>query len=193
MTWGAGGVRKRVAVGMRRLGKRQRMRQFLATICTTLSAIGTAQAACDPNIYGADAGHPLLRPVAVAQEIRVTERFGKTKHLLLGYTRLHGGIDFDGPVGTPVVASRGGEVIEARFKGEFGNTVMISHLSGMQTEYSHMIRIVAGLAMGGCVRRGDIIGYLGSTGLSNRPHLHFEVQLENTAIDPIPFLEKLED
>ncbi len=169
------------------------MRYIVAITCAAFGAFDIAQAACDPRVYGLVPGDALLRPVAASSEVRVTDRFGKMKHPLLGYMRLHGGVDFDGPIGTPVVAARGGQVLEARFKGEFGNTISIAHEGGVQTQYSNMSGFADRLSLGACVRRGDRIGYIGQTGLSDRPRLHFEVQIENTAIDPAPFLEKLED
>jgi murein DD-endopeptidase MepM/ murein hydrolase activator NlpD len=170
------------------------MRYVFAIICAVFGFSDTAQAACDPSVYGSEPGEPLKRPVAAAPDVRIADGFGIVrKHALLGYMRMHPGLDFAGPMGTPVIAARGGEIVEARFKGEFGNNILIAHAGGLNTQYSHLARYAVGIALSTCVRRGDIIGYVGATGLSTGPHLHFEVQLENTAIDPLPHLEKLED
>lgn len=114
--------------------------------------------------------------------------FGMRVHPLLNVRKLHSGIDFHGAVGDPVRASGAGEVIEAGYKGEYGNYVRIRHRDGLETAYAHLARIW--VKAGDCVEELVRIGDLGNTGLSVGPHLHFEVIRGNEAIDPLPVLGK---
>ncbi len=106
---------------------------------------------------------------------RLSSSFGNRKHPILGYTRLHAGTDFAAPTGTPIMASGAGKVIRARWCGGGGNCVKIKHNSTYQTVYAHMKNFAKGIKEGARVRQGQIIGYVGSTGLSTGPHLHYEV------------------
>jgi len=109
---------------------------------------------------------------------RLSSSFGKRKHPILGYTRLHAGTDFAAPKGTPIMASGDGLVVKARWCGGGGNCVKIKHNSKYQTVYAHMSKFGRGIKKGVRVKQGQIIGYVGSTGLSTGPHLHYEV-IEN--------------
>ena len=115
----------------------------------------------------------------------ISSSFGLRKHPILGYTRLHRGVDFAAAKGTPIYASGDGEIETiGRTSGGLGNHVRIRHSGGYTTVYGHMSKVTAGLRKGKKVKQGDIIGLVGSTGLSTGPHLHYEVWRDGTAIDP---------
>ena len=109
---------------------------------------------------------------------RLSSSFGKRKHPILGYTKMHTGTDFAAPMGTPIMASGDGKVTKAGWCGGGGNCVKIKHNSTYQTVYAHMSKFGRGIKRGARVKQGQIIGYVGSTGLSTGPHLHYEV-IEN--------------
>ena len=109
---------------------------------------------------------------------RLSSSYGKRKHPILGYTKMHLGTDFAAPKGTPIMASGDGKVIKAGWCGGGGNCVKIKHNRKYQTVYAHMSKFGRGIKKGVRVKQGQIIGYVGSTGLSTGPHLHYEV-IEN--------------
>ncbi len=109
---------------------------------------------------------------------RLSSSYGKRKHPILGYTKMHLGTDFAAPKGTPIMASGDGKVTKAGWCGGGGNCVKIKHNSTYQTVYAHMSKFGKGIKRGARVKQGQIIGYVGSTGLSTGPHLHYEV-IEN--------------
>ena len=104
-------------------------------------------------------------------------------HPLLGYTRLHRGVDYAAPYGAPIRAVSDGYVALAGWAGGYGNQVRISHGGALGTSYSHMSRIV--VRPGTRVVQGQVIGYVGSTGLSTGPHLHFEVYRSGQVVNPM--------
>tara|TARA_B100001059_G_scaffold234008_1_gene275405 strand:+ start:23 stop:1369 length:1347 start_codon:yes stop_codon:yes gene_type:complete len=106
---------------------------------------------------------------------RLSSSFGMRKHPILGYNKMHRGTDFAAPSGTPIMASGSGTITRARWCGGGGNCVKIKHNSTYQTIYAHMKAFAKGIKEGRKVRQGQIIGYVGSTGLSTGPHLHYEV------------------
>ena len=106
---------------------------------------------------------------------RLSSSFGMRKHPILGYNKMHRGTDFAAPSGTPIMASGSGTVTRARWCGGGGNCVKIKHNSTYETIYAHMKAFAKGIKEGKKVRQGQIIGYVGSTGLSTGPHLHYEV------------------
>ena len=118
-------------------------------------------------------------PVAGA---RLTSSFGMRFHPILGFSRMHQGIDLAAPYGTPIVAASDGVVRFAGWHGGHGNFVQITHAGGLGTGYAHMSRFV--VAPGMSVRQGQLIGYVGTTGLSTGPHLHFEVYRNGQPINP---------
>ncbi|MFN6935806.1 MAG: peptidoglycan DD-metalloendopeptidase family protein [Tsuneonella sp.] len=120
----------------------------------------------------------LLAPVPGA----VTSRFGMRRHPILGYFRRHAGMDFKAGYGTPIVAVTDGVVASAGRAGGCGNAVRVNHAGGIQTRYCHMSRMAVSAGQG--VRRGQVIGYVGSTGLSTGPHLHYEMYRGGRAVDP---------
>ena len=109
---------------------------------------------------------------------RLSSSFGKRKHPILGFTKMHTGTDFAAPLGTPIMASGDGLVLRAQWCGGGGNCVKIKHNRVYQTVYAHMSKFGRGIKKGVRVKQGQIIGYVGSTGLSTGPHLHYEV-IEN--------------
>jgi len=116
----------------------------------------------------------------------ITSGFGYRFHPVLKYSRLHAGVDFRAPTGTPVRAAQSGTVLIAGWKGGYGNTVVISHGNGLTTLYGHNSRLA--VKAGQYVSRGQIIAYAGSTGLSTGPHLHFEVRVNGEPKNPTNWL-----
>ena len=106
---------------------------------------------------------------------RLSSSFGMRKHPILGYNKMHRGTDFAAPSGTPIMASGSGTVTRARWCGGGGNCVKIKHNSTYETIYAHMKGFAKGIKEGRKVKQGQIIGYVGSTGMSTGPHLHYEV------------------
>ncbi|HYW14594.1 MAG TPA: peptidoglycan DD-metalloendopeptidase family protein [Allosphingosinicella sp.] len=113
---------------------------------------------------------------------QVSSNFGMRRHPILGYSRMHKGIDFRAGYGTPILAATDGRVAAAGWAGGYGNQVRIAHPGGLVTSYSHMSRIVA--RAGSPIRQGQVIGYVGSTGLSTGPHLHYELLKNGVPVDP---------
>jgi murein DD-endopeptidase MepM/ murein hydrolase activator NlpD len=120
----------------------------------------------------------LQRPVAGS----VSSSFGLRLHPILGYFRMHKGQDFRAAAGTPILAATDGKVVLAGRAGGYGNQVRIAHAGGLMTSYSHMSRIAA--RVGETVRQGEVIGYVGSTGLSTGPHLHYELYRNGAQVNP---------
>ncbi len=111
--------------------------------------------------------------------------FGNRRHPILGYSRMHTGVDWSARTGTPIMASGGGTVIDAQWKSGYGNHVRIRHSNGYESTYSHMSGFGDGVQPGTRVRQGQVIGYVGSTGLSTGPHLHYEVLVNGRHVDPM--------
>lgn len=114
---------------------------------------------------------------------RLSSRFGKRRHPISGYTRLHKGTDFAAPTGTPILAAGHGTVERASRYGGYGHYIRIRHANGYKTAYAHLSRYASGLRKGKQVRQGDVIGYVGSTGASTGPHLHYEVYQNARPVD----------
>ena len=106
---------------------------------------------------------------------RLSSKFGMRKHPILGFNKMHRGTDFAAPMGTPIMASGDGKIIRARWCGGGGNCIKIKHNSVYSTVYAHLSKFARGIKEGVRVKQGRIIGYVGSTGLSTGPHLHYEV------------------
>ncbi len=111
--------------------------------------------------------------------------FGYRKHPILGYQRLHPGVDWAAPRGTPILAAGNGTVEKAGWSSGYGNFTLIRHTNGYESAYAHQSAIVKGIRPGAKVRQGQLIGYVGSTGLSTGPHLHYEVRINNKPVDPL--------
>ncbi|PDQ17969.1 peptidase M23 [Mesorhizobium sanjuanii] len=115
----------------------------------------------------------------------MTSTFGPRKHPILGTVRIHKGVDWAAPLGTPIAAAFDGEIAFQGDGGGYGNLVKISHGNGSETRYAHMQRFAIKNAVGTKVKAGDIIGYIGTTGLSTGPHLHFELYRSGEAVNPL--------
>ncbi len=116
----------------------------------------------------------------------VTSPFGYRIHPILAYRRMHTGVDFGVGYGAPIRAADSGTVIYATWMGGYGNVIIINHGGGLSTLYAHQSSLAAGA--GASVGRGQVIGYVGSTGLSTGPHLHFEVRRNGTPVDPMRYI-----
>ena len=114
---------------------------------------------------------------------RLSSSYGMRKHPILGYNKMHRGTDFAAPSGTPIMASGSGTVTRARWCGGGGNCVKIKHNSTYETIYAHMKAFAKGIKEGRKVRQGQIIGYVGSTGMSTGPHLHYEVVVNGKKVN----------
>ena len=126
----------------------------------------------------------MRRPVRSAN-VRLTSGFGQRFHPLLNRRRMHTGVDWAAPTGTPILAAGNGTIEQAGRKGHYGNYVRIRHANGYQTAYGHMSRIGKGIREGIKIRQGQVIGYIGTTGLSSGPHLHFEVLVNSQFVNPM--------
>lgn len=117
---------------------------------------------------------------------KLTSDYGMRTHPVLGGRRAHNGIDLASPTGTPIYATADGIVSKAEWFGGYGNYIQIEHGSDLQTRYGHLSRYA--VESGQRVRKGDLIGYVGSTGRSTGPHLHYEVRIAGQAVNPIPYM-----
>jgi murein DD-endopeptidase MepM/ murein hydrolase activator NlpD len=125
----------------------------------------------------------LMRKPVAAGLIR--SGFGWRVHPILGYRRLHAGVDYAAPRGTPIFAAGNGIVEKAGRSSGYGNLIVLKHTNGYETAYGHQSGFAKGIAPGSKVRQGQIIGYVGSTGLSTGPHLHFEIRVNSKPVDPL--------
>ncbi|MEB3356982.1 MAG: M23 family metallopeptidase [Synechococcales bacterium] len=132
------------------------------------------------------AAKPKGRPVKAA--LPISSRFGLRPNPFGRGYELHQGIDFPGPVGTPIFATASGTVKTAEYSGGYGYHVVIDHGYGYSTLYAHLSRLA--VAAGASVNQGELIGYLGSTGRSTGPHLHYSVVLSGNAVDPMDYLDQ---
>ncbi len=132
---------------------------------------------------GAGARKPLMRtPIDGA---RLSSKFGRRRHPILGYTKMHRGVDFAARPGTPIFAAGDGRVVYAGRKGSYGIYARIRHNSRYQTAYAHMRALRRGIRRGAQVRQGQVIGYVGSTGRSTGPHLHYEILENGRQVNPM--------
>jgi murein DD-endopeptidase MepM/ murein hydrolase activator NlpD len=116
---------------------------------------------------------------------RLSSGYGMRRHPILGYSRMHRGTDFAAPTGTPILAAGDGTIERAGPFSSFGNYVRIRHANGYETAYAHMSRFARGMRAGARVRQGQIIGYVGTTGRSTGPHLHYEVLRRGQQVNPM--------
>jgi len=135
------------------------------------------------NYQGSYTGGRLGLPVA---NVRITSPFGYRIHPILNTKMFHSGVDFADSAGTHIYAAEEGQVIYAGPKGTYGNAVMIDHGAGIVTLYGHCSSVA--VQVGQIVKRGELVAYMGSTGRSTGPHLHFEVRLNGEFVDPMPYL-----
>ena len=129
---------------------------------------------------------PAMQPIDNRQLTRFNTIFGMRKHPIHGDWRNHNGLDLTADMGTPVYATGDGVVILAHYNGGYGNVIFLSHGYGFESRYAHLSKFK--VTPGQKVKRGDLIGYVGSTGLSTNPHLHYEVLYNNKWINPIYFM-----
>lgn len=115
----------------------------------------------------------------------MTSGFGMRRHPILGFNRMHQGIDFGAGTGTPVLAAGDGVVVEARRWGGYGNWLRIRHDNGWETGYAHLSRYAKGLRPGQRVRQGQLVAYVGTTGMSTGAHLHYEIWLKGHRVNPV--------
>ncbi|MGE3713854.1 MAG: peptidoglycan DD-metalloendopeptidase family protein [Alphaproteobacteria bacterium] len=115
---------------------------------------------------------------------RITSRFGMRRHPILGYSKMHKGVDFGAPTGTPIYAAGDGKVTFASRKGGYGNYLMIQHSGTYSTAYGHIHRFASGIRSGKKVKQGQVVAYVGSTGRSTGPHLHYEVLKNGAHVNP---------
>ncbi len=116
---------------------------------------------------------------------RITSRFGMREHPILGFSALHAGVDFGAPSGTPILAAGSGKVVMAGANGGYGLYVKLQHTQDVATAYAHMSRIGPGIKPGVAVRQGQVIGFVGSTGMSTGPHLHYEFHRGGKQVNPL--------
>ena len=116
---------------------------------------------------------------------RLSSTFGMRKHPILGYNKMHKGIDFAAPTGTPVFAGGNGVIEYLGNNGSYGKYIRIRHLNGYKTAYAHLSAYKKGLSKGSRVNQGETIAYVGSTGRSTGPHLHYEIIYNNNQINPL--------
>lgn len=137
------------------------------------------------NFYDAD-GKTAKRKLRATpiNGARLSSSFGSRKHPILGYRKMHSGVDFAAPRGTPILAAGSGVVERANRYGSFGNYVRIRHTDGYKTAYAHMKGFARGIKAGARVRQDQVIGYVGTTGRSTGPHLHYEVIHNGKKINP---------
>lgn len=133
--------------------------------------------------FGGAIAIPSVQPVS---KLNFTSNFGIRSDPFRGTAAMHAGVDIPGPTGTPIYATADGTIAEAERRGGYGNMVEIDHGKGIATRYGHMSKLL--VIAGTHVKRGQLIGLMGSTGRSTGPHLHYEVRIDGRAVNPIPFL-----
>lgn len=121
---------------------------------------------------------------------RMTSGYGMRNHPVLGRRRNHKGVDLAAPTGTPIYATADGIVGKAQWFSSYGLYIRIDHGAKLETRYAHMSKLA--VAAGERVKKGEIIGYVGSTGRSTGPHLHYEVRIDGMAVNPIPYMVESE-
>lgn len=124
----------------------------------------------------------LRKPIVDA---KLTSGYGSRFHPILGYTKMHSGVDWAGKNGTPIFSAGNGTLIKAEWDSGYGRRIEVQHANGYVTTYNHMSAFGRGMAPGARVRQGQVIGYVGSTGLSTGPHLHYEVKVNGIFVDPM--------
>jgi murein DD-endopeptidase MepM/ murein hydrolase activator NlpD len=134
------------------------------------------------------AARPAIQPISNKTLTLLHTTFGERYHPLLGYVRDHKGLDFTADIGTPVYATGDGVIKRAYFSGSYGNVIFLDHHYGYETRYAHMSAF--NVKVGEKIKRGEIIGFVGNTGLSGGPHLHYEVLFNGVQINPINFFQR---
>lgn len=135
--------------------------------------------------YGNNSKRFLMRRPVRGETVRLTSGFGMRMHPVVNVPKMHTGIDWASPIGTPILAAGNGVIEEAHRKGGYGNYVRIRHANGYQTAYAHMSRFGPGIKEGIKVKQGQVIGFVGCTGLCSGPHLHYEVLVNSRFVNPL--------
>ena len=169
-------------------------RSLEATNVPALAAVAEAQsqAGMSSGVSGSIAGFRMNGPqVSIPSRVPLaglvmTSDYGMRMHPVTGRRAAHKGIDLAAPTGTPIYATGDGMVSRASWFSSYGLYVAIEHGGQIQTRYAHMSRL--NVAEGQRVRKGDVIGYVGSTGRSTGPHLHYEVRIDGSAVNPVPYM-----
>jgi len=115
---------------------------------------------------------------------KITSGFGMRMHPLLGYTRMHKGVDFGAPTGTPIYAAGNGTIVDIGLRNGYGNYIRVKHNDTYSTAYAHISRFASGMHKGDHVKQGEVIAYVGATGEATGPHLHYEVLINNQQVNP---------
>ncbi|MGB1614403.1 MAG: M23 family metallopeptidase, partial [Candidatus Puniceispirillaceae bacterium] len=116
---------------------------------------------------------------------RISSGFGMRRHPTKGYNAMHRGVDFAVPKGTPILAAGSGHIDMAGWNGSYGKYIRIRHNSTYDTAYAHLSGFAAGIRRGTAIEQGQVIGYVGSTGRSTGPHLHYEIMVNNRKVNPL--------
>jgi len=151
--------------------------------CYVLKAPGNRGFACVSEGGKISLSGAMLVPVKGV----LTSKFGMRFHPIKKTQRLHAGVDWAAPTGTPIRAAFSGKVTYKNVRGGYGNFIELTHKDGITTRYAHMHEYADGIEMGSVVQAGDLIGYVGTTGLSTGPHLHFEIRQRGEPTDPLAF------
>ena len=157
-----------------------------------LFARWTALDTAGPDPFAVDVNTTAPQPVSVPSRNpldsgRLTSSYGMRVHPVLGRRKRHKGIDLAAPTGTPVYATADGAITRADRSRTYGLVIYIDHGAELETRYAHLSKLL--VADGQDVRKGDLIGYVGSTGRSTGPHLHYEVRVDGVAVNPIPYMK----
>ena len=150
----------------------------------TPAASTTVAVSAAPAFRPASVSIPSRMPVSGAA---LTSGYGMRIHPVLGGRRAHKGVDLAQPTGTPVYATADGVISKAEWFSSYGLFISVEHGGNIQTRYGHLSRL--NVAAGQTVHKGDLIGYVGSTGRSTGPHLHYEVRIAGVAVNPVPYMQ----
>ncbi len=118
---------------------------------------------------------------------RISSGYGMRKHPVLGYSKMHKGMDFAAPRGTPIYAAGDGKIVKRGPFSSYGNYIKIRHGNGLETAYAHLNGFKSGITIGSRVKQGQVIGYVGTTGRSTGPHLHFEIYVNGKRVNPLTY------
>jgi murein DD-endopeptidase MepM/ murein hydrolase activator NlpD len=157
----------------------QRFRALFSSWVALDRATGPVNNPVERSVVSVPSRMPLVGSV-------LTSSYGMRAHPVLGGMRKHSGIDLAAPTGTPVYATADGVVSRADWYSSYGLYISLEHGASLQTRYAHLSRLA--VATGDVVKKGDLIGYVGSTGRSTGPHLHYEVRVDGLAVNPIPYM-----
>jgi murein DD-endopeptidase MepM/ murein hydrolase activator NlpD len=158
------------------------MKNLIAVLCCLATLVPGVATACEMLLLEGKPSFPW--PL----QGRLVAGFGMRLHPLLNMKKMHPGVDLAADISTPVQASRGGRVVMAAYDGDYGNTITVDHGNGWETLYAHLQRFAPKSGEGDCVKAGEVIGFVGMTGLTQGPHVHFELRRHGVAVNPVDFL-----